>query len=51
MKTTVSELVELVEKIDTTRANLLKNDDGLSEVAADLLWDYRDMVMRTKVDI
>lgn len=51
MKTTVSELVELIEKIDKTRDDLLQIGDNTTDVAADLLWDYRDIIMHTKVDI
>lgn len=51
MKTTVSELVELIDKIDKTRDDLLKMDEDTCDVAADLLWDYRDIIMHTKVEI
>lgn len=51
MKTTVSELVELIDKIDKVRDDLLNIGDSTTDTAADLLWDYRDIIMRTKVEI
>lgn len=51
MKTTVAEIVELIDKIENTRQDLLKMDDNTADVAADLLWEYLNIIRSTKVEI
>lgn len=51
MKTTISEIVELIDKIEKTRDDLLKMDENTCDVAADLLWDYRNSLLQIKVEI
>lgn len=51
MKTIVAEIVELIAKIDNTRQNLLKIEDITCHEAANLLWDYKDILLQTKVEV
>lgn len=51
MKITVAALLEQIEKIDNTRQNLLKIEDITCHEAANLLWDYKDILLQTKVEV
>lgn len=51
MKTTVAEIVELIDKIDKTRSDLMGMAEDVCDIAADLLWDYKSVIMQAKVEI
>ena len=50
MKTTIGELIEKIDAIESVIQDLRKMDD-IAEKAADYLWDYLDMIRSEKVEI
>ena len=51
MKTTIGELIEKIDAIESVIQDLRKMDDDIAEKAADYLWDYLDMIRSEKVEI
>lgn len=51
MKKTIAELLNLVDKIDSIRLDLSKMGGSVCDEAASLLWDYRDVILQTKVEV
>lgn len=51
MKTTVGELVEKIDAIESLIQDLRKIDIDITNKAADYLWDYLTMVRSEKVEI
>ena len=51
MKTTVGELLELADKIENIRQDLLKMNYAICDDAADLLFEYRNIILQTKVEV
>lgn len=51
MKTTIGELIEKIDAIESVIQDLQKMDDDTAYKAADYLWDYLSMIRLEKVEI
>ena len=51
MKTTIGELIEKIDAIESVIQDLRKMDDDTADKAADYLWDYLTMIRSEQVEI
>lgn len=51
MKTTIGELIEKIDAIESVVQDLHKMDSDTADKAADYLWDYLIMIRSEKVEI
>lgn len=51
MKTTIGELIEKIDAIESVVQDLRKMDDDTADKAADYLWGYLIMIRSEKVEI
>lgn len=51
MKTTIGELIEKIDDIESVIQDLGKMNDDTANKAADYLWDYLTMLRSEKVEI
>ena len=51
MKTTIGELIDKIDAIESVIQDLRKMDSDTADKAADYLWDYLTMLRSEKVEI